>query len=110
MPRVIPEGLTRGHVLRALAELDSGVEHPFGQPTGYWLVYQGRHYPPKAAVGLAFRYQSGQPLGPHDFSGGGGPGQANFILRQLGFEVIEKEPRSAENQWVDRIRHPQVEQ
>ena len=49
----IPKGLTREHVLRALADLDAGVGHHFGSPTGYELVHGGRRYPPKAVVGLA---------------------------------------------------------
>jgi hypothetical protein len=42
MPQSIPAGLTSEHVLRALADLDAGVEHPFGAPTGYELVHEGR--------------------------------------------------------------------
>lgn len=42
MPQSIPPGLTKEHVLRALADLDSGIEHPFGQPTGYFLVHEDK--------------------------------------------------------------------
>ena len=42
MPQSIPPGLTRDHVLKALDDLDAGVEHPFGPPTGYELVHEGR--------------------------------------------------------------------
>ena len=61
MPQSIPKGLTREDVLRALADLDAGVEHPFGPPTGYELVHEGRRYPPKAVD------RAGLPLaaGPH---------------------------------------------
>jgi hypothetical protein len=90
MPRSIPKGLTREHVLLALADLDAGVEHPFGAPTGYELVYQGRRYPPKAVIGLAFRHYVGQVLPPEEFSGGEQPGQANAVLRGLGFTVEKK--------------------
>ena len=30
MPPSIPQGLNRDHVLKALADLDVGIEHPFG--------------------------------------------------------------------------------
>jgi hypothetical protein len=90
MPHSIPPGLTPEHVLRALADLDAGAEHPFGPPTGYELVYAGRHYPPKAVVGLAWRHLSGRILHPEEFSGGEAPGQANFVLRRLGFTVVKK--------------------
>jgi hypothetical protein len=44
MPQAIPQSLTRAAVLQALADLDAGVEHPFGPPTGYepfqpWHAY-----------------------------------------------------------------------
>src|SRR4051812_27219663 len=90
MPQAIPKGLTREGVLRALADLDAGVEHPFGPATGYELVHEGRRYPPKAVVGLACRFLLGRILRPEEFSGGEAPGQANFVLRGLGFVVERK--------------------
>jgi hypothetical protein len=64
MPQSIPKGLAASHVLLALADLDAGLEHPFGAPTGYELVHEGRRYPPKAVIGLAFRHLTGQILPP----------------------------------------------
>ena len=96
MPQSIPAGLTQEHVLRTLAELDAGISHPFGPPTGYELVHQGRRYAPKAVVGLACRYSIGQVLQPEEFSGGEAPGQANFVLRKLGFTVDRKGDEPAE--------------
>lgn len=34
---------------------------------------------------------TGSILGPDEFSGGEGPGQANYVLRNLGFDVVKKE-------------------
>jgi hypothetical protein len=90
MPHSIPLGLNREHVLKALADLLAGVEHPFGPPTGYELAHGGKRFAPKAVVGLAFRYVSGRILKPDEFSGGEAPGQANHVLRQLGFTVVKK--------------------
>src|SRR3954451_10918077 len=90
MPLSIPKGLTRQDVLRALADLDLGVDHPFGPPTGYELVHEGRRYAPKAVIGLACRSLLGRVLLPEEFSGGEAPGQANFVLRELGFTVETK--------------------
>jgi hypothetical protein len=87
MPRSIPKGLTASHVLAALADLDARIPHPFGPPTGYELVHDGKRYAPKAVIGLAFRHYDGQVLSPDDFSGGEKPGHANFVLRELGFTV-----------------------
>jgi hypothetical protein len=88
MPLSIPKGLTREDVLRALADLDAGIEHSFGPPTGYELVHEGRRYAPKAVIGLACRSLLGRVLLPQEFSGGESPGQANYVLRELGFTVL----------------------
>jgi hypothetical protein len=90
MPQAIPKGLTRDAVLRALADLDAGVEHPFGAPTGYELVHESRRYAPKAVIGLACRSLLGRVLLPEEFSGGEAPGQANAVLRELGFLIVRK--------------------
>ena len=39
MPQSIPKGLTREHILAAIADLDTGIEHAFGKPTGYELLH-----------------------------------------------------------------------
>lgn len=96
MPQSIPAGLTRDHVLRTLADLDAGLVHPFGAPTGYELLHEGKRYAPKAVVGMACRYSIGRVLQPGDFSGGESPGQANFVLRRLGFQVLKKEDEPQE--------------
>jgi Domain of unknown function (DUF3883) len=102
MPRSIPKGLTAEHILLALADLDAGIGHPFGAPTGYELVHEGLHYPPKAVIGLAFRHLTGSVLPPEDFSGGEAPGQANYVLRGLGFSVEQKgEPEEADSKPAD---------
>jgi hypothetical protein len=90
MPQSIPKGLTAEHVLRALADLDAGMDHPFGPPTGYELVHGGRRYPPKAVIRLAYRHHAGRILRPEEFSGGEAPGQAHYVLRDLGFAVERK--------------------
>ena len=49
----IPDAITREHVLNALADLDAGVEHPFGESTKFDLIHDGNRYPPKAVIGIA---------------------------------------------------------
>lgn len=90
MPQSIPNGLTADHVRKALADLDAGAEHPFGPPTKYELIHNGRRYAPKAVIGLACRHLLGEVLPPERFSGGEAPGQANYVLRRLGFTVVRK--------------------
>jgi hypothetical protein len=90
MPQSIPAGLLKEHVFRALIDLDGGIDHPFGTPTGYELVHEGKRYPPKAVVDIPCRYSIGRDLMPDEFSGGEAPGQANYVLRKLGFTVVRK--------------------
>ena len=98
MPQSIPKGLTRECILQALADLAAGIEHPFGPPTGYELVHEGKRYPPKAVIGLVCRSLLGQILLAEEFSGGEAPRQAHFVLRELGFMVVRKvtDPSSEE--------------
>ncbi len=87
MPKAIPGGLTSDHVLLALQDLDNHIEHTYGPPRGYELVHKGKRYAPKAVVGIAFRHLTGSMLDHDEFSGGEAVGQANFVLRKLGFNV-----------------------
>jgi hypothetical protein len=96
MPQSVPAGLTREHVLRTLSELDAGLTHPFGTATGNELVHDQKRYVPTAVVGLACRFSIGRMLAPKEFSSGEGPGQANFVLRKLGFTVVNKENKDQE--------------
>jgi hypothetical protein len=89
------EALEPKHVLKALKDLDRGVDHPFGKPTRYELVYGRRRYAPKAVVGLAIKHLTGELLGPDRFSGGEGASSANRALRDLGFTIVPKEDQPA---------------
>ncbi len=109
LPSSIPSGITREHVLSALSDLDRGFEHPFGKATGYELVHDGKRYAPKAVIGLSCRYSMGRLLQPEEFSGGEAPGQANFVLRKLGFRVVpietqDREPEAAKDWSADEVR------
>lgn len=96
MPQSIPPGPKKKHVIGALNDLDSGIDHPFGSPTGYELLHDGKRYPQKAVIGLACGYSIGRMLRPEEFSGGESPGQANFVLRKLGFTVVRKRKEAEE--------------
>ena len=89
----IPKDISPEHVKQAIEQLDHGVEHPFGPSVDYDLVFEGRRYPPKAVVALAAALATGASLAPKDFSGGEGSGQANTVLRNLGFDIERKPER-----------------
>jgi hypothetical protein len=86
--------VTRDDVLRAIEDYDRlGPErffskHGFAPTTTYELAWEGRHYPPKAILGTAYEFATGERLGPTEFEGG--KTGAVRVLGQLGFVVKEK--------------------
>ena len=86
----------RTDVLRAIQEYDQlGPEafftaHGFGPTTTYDLLWDERRYPPKAILGTAYEFATGQRLAPGDFEGG--RAGAVTVLGKLGFTV---RPRGA---------------
>jgi hypothetical protein len=81
-------------VLRAIQDYDRlgpdafFAEHGFGPTTTYDLVRDERHYPPKAILGTAYEFATGQRLGSGDFEGG--KSGAVAVLGKLGFTVQHK--------------------
>jgi hypothetical protein len=68
--------VTRSHVLRAIEAYDRlgperfFAEHGFAPTTTYELAWEGRSYPPKAILGTAYEFATGERLGSRDFEGG----------------------------------------
>jgi hypothetical protein len=86
--------VTRDDVLRAIKDYDRlGPErffskHGFAPTTTYELAWEGRRYPPKAILGTAYEFATGERLGSTDFEGG--KTGAVRVLGQLGFVIKEK--------------------
>jgi hypothetical protein len=78
-------------VLRAIEEYDRlGPEgffsqHGFAPTTTYELIWDKRRYPPKAILGTAYEFATGERLGSADFEGG--KTGAVRVLGTLGFTV-----------------------
>ena len=83
--------VTDAEVLRAIKEYDQlGPErffstHGFGPTTTYDLVWNERLYPPKAILGTAYEFATGQRLASGDFEGG--KTGAVKVLGNLGFTI-----------------------
>ena len=83
--------VTHGHVERAIEEYDRlgpeqfFSEHGFAPTTTYELVWDKRSYPPKAILGTAYEFATGQRLGSGDFEGG--KTGAVKVLGKLGFTI-----------------------
>jgi hypothetical protein len=86
--------VTHADVLRAIKEYDQlgperfFSEHGFAPTTTYDLVWGDRLYPPKAILGTAYEFATGQRLASGDFEGG--KTGAVKVLGKLGFTI---EPR-----------------
>jgi len=95
---VVWDPVTRTEVLRAIKDYDQlGPEaffsaHGFGPTTTYDLVWDERRYPPKAILGTAYEFATGQRLASEDFEGG--KTGAVKVLGQLGFTVQPRRPAS----------------
>jgi hypothetical protein len=83
-------------VLRAVEEYDRlGPErffsaHGFAPTTTYDLVWDKRRYPPKAILGTAYEFATGQRLASGDFEGG--KTGAVKVLKELGFTIQPRRP------------------
>jgi hypothetical protein len=86
--------VTRADVLRAIHDFDRlgpeqfFTEHGFAPTTTYELVLDERRYPPKAVLGTAYEFATGQRLRSGDFEGG--KTGAVKVLGKLGFTVEKK--------------------
>jgi len=90
------DNVTRADVMRAIHEYDRlgpkafFAEHGFAPTTTYDLVWEDRPYPPKAILGTAFEFATGQRLASSDFEGG--KSGAVAVLGKLGFTVEPRRP------------------
>jgi len=107
--------ITCADVLRAIKDYDRlgperfFSEHGFASTTTYELAWEKRRYPPKAILGTAYEFATGQRLGSSDREGG--KTGAVRVLGQLGFTVQEKrQPASeaASSLWPKKRRERRV--
>jgi hypothetical protein len=88
--------VTRIEVLQAIQEYDRlGPEaffaaHGFAPTTTYELICDERRYPPKAILGTAYEFATGQRLTSGDFEGG--KTGAVRVLGKLGFTIQQRRP------------------
>ena len=82
---MIPENITRGHMLRIISYIQAGKltirssEHS----QIYCLVHEGRHYPPAFIVRMASVLANGKELWDHR------PGwETNYFCESRGFTIV----------------------
>jgi hypothetical protein len=94
MAHVAWDQVTHGDVVRAIHEYDRlgpeqfFSEHGYAPTTTYELVWDEHTYPPKAILGTAYEFATGQRLASSDFEGG--KTGAVTVLGKLGFTVQQK--------------------
>lgn len=85
---MIPKTITRDHILQTIDLVDTeGYESKY-ESTKYDLLHNGRRYPPKILISLAYQIVSGRPHPVAEFSGGA---ESNNFLKGLGFSIVDKE-------------------
>jgi hypothetical protein len=83
--------VSRDDVVRAIAEYDQlgpdqfFAQHGFAPTTTYELIWNDRSYPPKALLGTAYEFATGQRLASGNLEGG--KAGAVRVLGRLGFTV-----------------------
>ena len=86
---IIPKYIRREHILEALKKIDEEGIPPKRQSRKYYLVYNGKYYPPKYVVSIANAIATGEELDPKVFNGGR---ETNIFLKKLGFKVVQFSP------------------
>ncbi|MDB4308160.1 AAA family ATPase [Gammaproteobacteria bacterium] len=84
------EGVTRQHVLQALAEIDEKGWPEDARSSTYDLIEGAHRYPPKYVVSLATKLATGQEF-ERSFFSGGKDSQAFKLLEKLGFYIERKD-------------------
>lgn len=97
---MIPQNITDNDIRQALNEIDKSGYPETREPTGYYLKFNERRYPPKVVISIANKVANGQELDSSKFSGGE---ETNSFLSSRGFEIINLlgEPISIDEQSED---------
>jgi MoxR-like ATPase len=96
---MIPQGIKSEHILKAIEEVErSGTPRDRGSDR-YDLEYNKKLYPPKYIISLANKYANGKELDHSEFSGGD---ETNNLLKSLGFNIIDKEPTTIDDGYIER--------
>lgn len=89
--RQIAEPLEESHIYNAAAKLDNSISEvsSFKDSTNFDVIINANRYPPKAILGTALADYHGVKILPEHFTGGE-KSSCFGILRDLGFEIVEK--------------------
>jgi len=102
--RILNE-ITSEHIRRAVKDYNENIiEHHFKDSTNYDVIIDSNRYPPKAIIGLATRYVTGQVLNPLDLNDDIATKYFEILQRE-GFKII---PKSNEPTYPDEVPEKEV--
>jgi 5-methylcytosine-specific restriction protein B len=87
---MIPGNITRGHIIQAINHIDNNdIKYPFASSLVWDLVYQGKSYAPKHAIGIANEFANNRLLEHQEFT----TDTARKFLQKMGgeFEIVKKD-------------------
>lgn len=94
---MIPKTIKIEHILKSIQEIDSNGIPPKREARKFGLSLDGKIYPPKYVISLAYKHVGGIELDSNTFEGGL---ETNDFLKKLGFEIIEKQPFSNKSESI----------
>lgn len=80
---MIPENITREHVLEAIKEIESSKVPYHRESVNYDIIIDGKQYPPKYTISIANKYANNVELDSTAFDAP----EARTFLSKLGFEI-----------------------
>ena len=96
---MIPENIKSEHILKAIEDVERSGIPSKRRSDRYNLEYNKKLYPPKYIISLANKYANGKELNHSEFSGGD---ETNNFLKSRGFNIIDKEPTTIDDGYVER--------
>ena len=87
--QMIQSNIDHEHVIKAMREIDSEGFPPRRGSNKFFLMFEGKRYPPKYTISLANKFANGDELDSSMFNGGQ---ETNNFLKGLGFDIVEASP------------------
>lgn len=96
---MIPDTISKDHIILAIREIDEKGYPQINEPTTYFIRYNDKKYPAKYTISLANKFVNGKPLSLHDFAGGS---ETNDFLKSRGFEIVSVSQEKSELKSIDK--------
>ena len=97
---MIPENITKEHLLKAIEEIDKEGIRLNRHSSTYDVIYNNNLYPPKLIISLANKFANGEELDHNSFTGGLDT-EAFKILQKAGFVIKSKTSKNSIKAMLD---------